>query len=104
MDIAKKISLPTSDFIIFSQLEPGSLRGLGKPGGKVVLPGGVATEYYDRGAISAGEQITFKVVGLDVNNETRNLWIVITVIFGVLMILALMRLLPAKKHGQTLTK
>ena len=104
MDIVKKISLSTSYFIIFSQLEPGSIQGLGKPDGKVVLPGGVATEYYDRGAISAGEQITFKVVGLIVNNENRNLWIVVAVIFGILMILALTRLLPAKKHERTITK
>ena len=104
MDITKKIPLPTSSFIVFSQLGPETIYGLGKGDGSVVLPDGIAAEYYDQGSVPAGAQIAFKVVGLSFNKGNRNSWIVIALVFGVLTILALTRLLPAKKHEQTIEK
>ena len=104
MDILRKMSLSTDGFIVFSQLGAESIHGLGKPDGNVVLSDGIAAEYYDQGLVQAGAQIAFKVAGLSVNKGSRNSWLIIAVVFGVLTILALTRLLPAKNHEQPITK
>ena len=104
LDITKKISLPTSSLVVFSQLGPVVLDGLGKSKGKVVLPDGIAAEYYDLGNTLAGSQIAFKVVGLSFNRGNKNLWLIVALVFGVLTILALTRLLLAKNYEQTITK
>jgi hypothetical protein len=101
VDITKKISLPTSSFIVFSQLGPETIRGLGKGDGTVVLPDGIAAEYYDRSSMSAGAQIALKIVGLSFNKGNRNSWLIVAVVFGALIILALSRLLPVKNYEQT---
>ncbi|MHC4194348.1 MAG: hypothetical protein ACYSYU_00755 [Planctomycetota bacterium] len=104
MDIVKKISLPTSSLVVFSQLGLVVLDGLGESDGKVVLPDDIAAEYYDQGSMPAGAQIAFKVVGLSFNKGNRNSWIVAASVFGVLTILSLTRLLPAKNYEQTIAK
>ncbi len=104
MDITKKISMPTSSFVVFSQLGPETMRGLGKGDGNVVLPDGISAEYYDQGSMPAGAQIAFKIVGLSINKGNRNSWIIVAIVFGVLTILALTRLLPIKNYEQTITK
>ena len=101
MDITKKISLPTSSFIVFSQLGPETISGLGKGDGNVVLPDGIAAEYYDQSKMPAGAQIAFKIVGLSFNKGNRNSWLIVAVVFGALIILALSRLLPVKNYEQT---
>ena len=97
MDITKKISIPTSSFVIFSQLEPDVLRGLGKPGDEIVLPNGAKGQYYNLNKMDAAAEITFEVVGLSVDKEKENSWIIMAVVFGVILIFAILRLRPVKK-------
>ena len=80
------------------------MQGPGEFQGHVVLPDGIAAEYYDHGPVLAGTRIAFKVMGLSLNKGNRNSWIVLFVVFGMLIILALTRLRPVKDHEQTITK
>ncbi len=104
MDIVKKISLPTSNLVIFSQLWPVVLDGLGESDGKIVRPDDGAAEYYDQGSVPTGAQIAFKIVGLSFNKGNKKSWLIIALVFGVLTILSLTRLLPAKNYEQTIAK
>jgi len=104
MDITRETSLPTSGFVVFSQLGPETLQKFGEPAGTVVMPDGIEAQYYSRSDIAAGTQLTFKVVGLNIDKANRNAWIIIAVVFGILTFLALTRLLPTKNYEQTIAK
>lgn len=97
MDITRKISIPTSSVVIFSQLESDVLRGLGKSENSLVMPNGAKAQYYNLNKMDAGAEITFEVVGLSVDKEKENSWIIMAVVFGVILIFAILRLRPVKK-------
>jgi len=48
MNIVKKVSLPTSDFVVFAESGQAKLEGLGRPEQKLIGTDGAAMEYYQR--------------------------------------------------------
>ena len=98
MDIVKNISLPTSEFILFSQLGPQRIEGLGSPSGNMTLADGASAEYFDLSRLNAGDKINFKVTGFNVAESQRQSWIIMGVVFGAIAFLAVLRLRPKNKQ------
>jgi hypothetical protein len=103
VDITKRISLPTSNLILFSELDRGMVQGLGESDGKMVLPNGTSAEYYKLRELVAGTEIIFKVVGLSTGVGQRGSWIILAVVFGAITIFAASRLWHAKRQSENLT-
>jgi hypothetical protein len=98
LDIVKNISLPTSEFILFSQLGPQRIEGLGSPSSNMTLADGASAEYFDLSRLNMGDKINFKVTGFNVVKSQRQSWIIMGVVFGVVAFLAVLRLRPKNKQ------
>ncbi len=90
-DVTKKLSLATKSFILFSYLDDEALEGLGEPEGELVSEDGLPARYYNRSNLPAGTEISFKVSGLVTSPANKIAWFVLTIIFGVIIIIAIMR-------------
>jgi hypothetical protein len=97
-DVVKRISLPTSEFVLFSQLGPGKIMGLGSANGRMTLSDGTEAEYFNLSAINAGDTINFQVTGFNVTRSQQKSWIIMGVVFGVAAVLAVLRLRPGSKQ------
>jgi hypothetical protein len=96
MDIVKKPSLPTSEFMLFSQLGQEKIEGLGPPNGRMTLADGTLAEYFSLSNLNTGDKITFQVSGFSVANSERDLWIILGVVFGIIALVVIFRPRPLK--------
>lgn len=96
IDITKTISLPTSDFMLFSLLGKGRVKGLGDSKGQINLADGSSAEYFNLPAIKTGQQIKFQLIGLNVNKSNRQILIVLIAIFALMALLVIRRLISQK--------
>jgi hypothetical protein len=96
IDIVKKISLPTSEFMVFSLLDKGQLQGLGNSGGEVNLADGSSTEYFSFPELKAAKQIKFQAVGFTVTKSNSSTSITLIVVFALIAILVIWRLRSQK--------
>ena len=96
IDIIKKISLPTSEFMVFSLLDKGRLQGLGDSGGEVNLADGSSAEYFSFPELKAAEQIKFQLVGFIVKESNSSVLIILCVVFALITILVIWRLRSQK--------
>ncbi len=103
VNITKGISLPTANFMLFSQSAQEGIQGLGEPDGQVVLDDGTLAGYYNRTDLPAGAEIGFEVAGLSTSAGDRASWIVLAVVFGTITILAVLRLLLGKNRLENRT-
>jgi hypothetical protein len=92
IDIVKKISLPTSEFMVFSLLDKGQLQGLGNSGGEVNLADGSSAEYFSFPELKAGEQIKLQAVGFTVTKSNSSTLITLIVVFALIVVLVIWRL------------
>jgi hypothetical protein len=97
IDITKTITLPTSDFMVFSLLDKGRIKGLGDSKGQVNLADGSSAEYFNLPAIKTGQQIKFQLTGLNVNKSNRQILIALIAVFAVMALLAIRRLVSQKR-------
>jgi hypothetical protein len=74
MEIAKKITMPTTEVMIFAQLDGASAAGLGPSQGKMTLKDGTAAEYYTV-SIPADNIVRFQITGLPASKLAWVLWI-----------------------------
>ncbi|UCG49358.1 MAG: hypothetical protein JSU94_06155 [Phycisphaerales bacterium] len=82
VDIGKKLSLPTSEFMLFSQVGDDRVRGLGSPIGQVTLSDGGSAEYYSYPDPKLGEEIRFQVVGFNPEKRNHTGLLVLCVVFA----------------------
>ena len=97
MDIVKKISLPTSEFVLLSQLGQGRIQGLGSLNGRMTLVDGTPAEFFNLSRLNAGDKISFQVTGFNVAESQRQLWIIMGAVFGIMAVLAVLRL---RRHSK----
>jgi hypothetical protein len=95
-DIVKKISLPTSNFVVFAELGRAKLQGLGQAEKQLIRTDGAPIEYYRRNHLAPAEEIAFQITGFNVGASGLATWIILAVVFGGLMVLAILRLGPQK--------
>jgi hypothetical protein len=93
MNIAKGISLPTSNLIVFAELGQAKLKGLGKADNKLITSSGTPMEYYKLSDLTATEEIAFQITGFNVNTSGFSTWIILSVTFGALVVFVFLRLL-----------
>ena len=103
VEITKNIFLPTANFVLFSQLGHEKIHGLGDVDGELFLTDGTLAQYYDLGDLPAGKEVKFKIAGLSTSVGNKSSWIILAVVFGVITVLAVLRLKPAKRHSENHT-
>ena len=96
IDIVKKISLPTSEFMVFSLLDKGRLQGLGDSQGEVNLADGSSAEYFTFPELKAAQQIKFQVIGFNVKKSNSSILIILSVVFVLVAMLVIRRLVGKK--------
>jgi hypothetical protein len=97
IDIVKKLSLPTSNFIVFAEIGQAQLKGLGAPTNKATGPSGAPMNYYKINNISPDGQIEFQITGFNVSQFDRSEWIVSGLVFAGVIILVLLKMQQTKK-------
>jgi hypothetical protein len=91
-DIAKEISLPTSELVVFWEGGQAELTALGEPDGRLTNAQGVPVEYYERRNLQTGDRISFRVSGFNVKTSDTDTWIALAVAFAAVFAIALWRL------------
>lgn len=97
MPIAKGITLPTSELLVFWEHGQGKLEGLGEPSDRLVSAEGVPIEYYRRSGLKPGENVAFQISGFNVRESDANTWIILAAAFAVIALVAVLRLRPRSK-------
>lgn len=101
MDITKKISLPTSHFVLYSQLGEKKIQGLSDVAGELALSDGTPSEYFVLGDLPVGKEIKFKIAGLGTSVGNKSSWIILAVVFGAITVVAVLRL--RRSENQTVS-
>ena len=92
IDIAKEISLPTSELIVFWEEGQDELTGLGEPDERLTNAQGVPVEYYRRQNLQPGDEIAFQISGFNVKTSDADTWIALAVAFALVVAIAIWRL------------
>jgi hypothetical protein len=92
MEIAREITLPTSELMIFWQHGQGKLEGLGEPAKQFVKEDGTPVEYYLRSNLKPGDRIAFQVSGFNVKQSDRYTWVILIAVFVAVAAVALWQL------------
>jgi hypothetical protein len=101
MKVAKEITLPTAELMIFWEHGQGKLEGLGEPSDRLVSGEGVPIEYYRRSALKPGDVIAFRISGFHVKKSDSYTWVILGAVFVAIMAVVLVRLRPqASRPGQ----
>ena len=90
--ITKEITLPTSEFVVFSQFSSEKVQGFGEPLGEIGLSDGSFVEYYQALSYKPGETINLKIIDFNVNGPEDKTVMVLTIVFVIIGALALLRL------------
>lgn len=101
MEIVKKISMPTKEFVVFSQLGEGNLQGMGAPAGQMTLSDGTPALHYIVSPCEKGREIKLQLKGLAVlkgmskelleGDKTNSGLVVMISVLGVVVLVALGR-------------
>ena len=96
MDIVKKVSLPTNNFMILTQ---GDVQLLGSDDADVqtMNMNGVSTEYLKFTNLAPAQEISFRITGLTADKHNWITWIILTSVFVVMIIFAIVRSGTGKK-------
>ena len=97
MDMIKKITLPTSHFMAFIDSGEAQFHGLSEDEKQTMDRNGVPTEYFRRENLTPADVVAFRITGLRAGAKKWVTWVTLAVVFGVLVIFAVVRSRPAKK-------
>ena len=97
MNIVKGLSLPTSALVLFAELGRAKIQGLGEPYDHTMSTAGGEVEYYKRTNLAATDELAFKITGLSVAASNSSTWVILGVVFGGIMIVALVRTVRGAK-------
>ena len=90
IDIVKKVSLPTDNFMIFIQGQ-AQLQTLNDANKQVMNMNGASMEYLKFSNIIPPKEVAFQVTGLTVDKHNKITWIILTVSFVAMIIFAIVR-------------
>lgn len=93
MDFQKIITMPTKEFMVFSELGDVKLQGLGEPEGKLNMPDGTEANYYPAVSYNAGDKLVFQLVGIEDVRSFRAMIIIVSavLVFAVLFVFKWLR-------------
>lgn len=101
MNIAKDFSLPTSEFMLFTQLATTKLKGMGPAEGQLTAANGKPMQYYKRTNLDKDSKITFNVTGFNVSTSSMASWPVLAMVVGAILILAIIRAVGQKANRES---
>jgi len=96
VDIVKGITLPTSKLVIFAQLGAAEIKGLGEARSHATSADGAEVKYFTINDVPAGKEIAFQIAGFSPTGSKTPTWIILAGVFGVVMVLVILRLRPGK--------
>jgi len=99
MNIEKQFTLATSNVTVFAQIGNAEITGLGQASGEMIMQDGTPASYYDIKNMKQGEAVSFKIVGLTPPKSEKDLWIMMSVVFGVIGVVVLKRLVFDKSEN-----
>lgn len=85
-DFQKKITMPTNDLQVFSQLGRGVLEGLGRAVGRSNGPDGTEAQKYAASSYKAGDKLAFQISTMEESHSDWTTEIVIACVFVLLFI------------------
>ncbi len=102
MEIVRKISKPTKEFVVFSQLGAGNLQGAGTPAGEMTLPDGSPALYYSVSPCEKGSEVKLQLKGLatvqsaagrsaEDKSAISPAIVIISVVLGIVVLVAIAR-------------
>lgn len=97
MDVVKTISLPTSEFVLFAELGPAKINGLGQTAQQATRSSGEPMQYYSRNELAPGDEVAIQLTNLNAGSPGLAKWIIAAAIVSVIVILLILRLSPKEK-------
>lgn len=91
VEIARKITLGTSQLVIFVKVPSLKIEGLEAAQSSMTDSDGAAIVYYKKSDLAAGEQLSFRISGFNVGSSPSDVWLILSVVFGVVVVLAIVR-------------
>jgi hypothetical protein len=102
INIVKEISLPTSEFMLFTQLSPTTnLQGMGAPQGLLTATNGKPMQYYKRANLDKDRKITFNITGFNATASALASWPILATVVGAILILAIIRAVGQKTNMES---
>ena len=101
MNIHKHFTLPTSNITVFAQIGDAEITGLGQASGEMTMQDGMQASYYNIMDMKQGESRSFRIHGLTPPKSEKDLWIMMSVIFGVIGVIALKRILSGNNENKS---
>jgi hypothetical protein len=96
MDITKKITLPTSGLMLFTDLGTAKLQGLEQLEKHTMSRNETPMEYYKLINLTSNDELTFRFSGFNVNKSGSQTWIILALVFCLLFTVVLWKLIPQK--------
>lgn len=97
MEIGRKITLDTSQLVIFVKVPSLKIEGLDAASSRMTDSEGSPIEYYKKSNLAAGDQLNFNISGFNMGASSRDMWVILFVVFGVASILAIVRAISCGK-------
>ncbi|MHC5093796.1 MAG: hypothetical protein ACYSO2_07845 [Planctomycetota bacterium] len=76
-----------------------SIAGLDEPLGQMTINNGSPADYFPSVSLETGDQISFEITGLSIAQDPDDLWIMFGVIFGVMILIGIVRTWTHKKQS-----
>lgn len=99
MDISRGITMPTSQFVVFMKVPSLKIEGLEAVESSMTDSAGQPLEYYKRSDLAAGDELSFQISGFNIETSWRGTWLILSVVFGAVAVLALFRAIRGKAEG-----
>jgi len=99
MDISRGITMPTSQFVVFMKVPSLKIEGLEAVESSMTDSAGRPLEYYKRSDLAAGDELSFQIAGFNIETSWRGTWLILSVVFGAVAVLALFRAIRGKAEG-----
>ncbi len=96
MEIARNLTFPTADLVVFSQLAEAKLTGFGQQGSEVMGQNGKPMKYYKKTDLARGQEVAFRIEGFNVRGSNLTTWLILTLVFSAVLLLALSKLRTGK--------
>jgi len=91
IEFTKAMMQSTDSLMVFVQAGGVTVTGIGEPVGQMTLQDGIPADYYTVD-VSKGEVLKFKIEGLAIRKPQKNVWMILGIVFGIVVLVALFRL------------
>jgi len=91
LGIVKKITVPTSSFVLFAELGQAKIEGLAQAE-TASAASGMPIEYYKLSGLARQQEVALRITGFNVETSSFFSWMLLSVVFGAVFILILFRL------------